>query len=233
VRPGSPDRWDYVVYDVPSHRVYVAHGDRVTVLDRRSGGLVRQIETVPGGTHGIAISHAAGLGYTVDADAVTIDPTSGHAYVVDGDAGTLTVIEPTADRVDATWPIPQCRSPHGFAIDVTNHRLFSSCNNRRLVFVNADTGRSVAVVQIAPGTDAVRFDPVHRLVFSSNGLDGNLSVIREVDANTFVPAATVRTALSARTMGIDPQSGRLFLAAAFEAARSQGRELFLTLSVTS
>ncbi|MGH8303343.1 MAG: hypothetical protein ACRET5_17985, partial [Steroidobacteraceae bacterium] len=24
---GAPDRWDYVVYDGPSHRVYVAHGD--------------------------------------------------------------------------------------------------------------------------------------------------------------------------------------------------------------
>ena len=25
---GGPERWDYVVYDAPSHRVYVAHSDR-------------------------------------------------------------------------------------------------------------------------------------------------------------------------------------------------------------
>ena len=85
---------------------------------------------------------------------------------------------------------------------------------------------------IGQGTDAAAFDPTRKLIFSSNGMDGTLSVIREVDANTFVPAATIKTALSARTMSLDPVSGRLFLAAAatnakamaaFRAAREAGR----------
>ena len=87
-------------------------------------------------------------------------------------------------------------------------------------------------------SDAAAFDPVRKLVFSSNGLSGTLSVIREVDASTFVPAATVRTALSARTMSIDPQTGRLYLAAAeplpgastvaaFEAARAKGKKPYV------
>ena len=304
VRLGVPDRWDYVVYDAPSHRVYVAHGDRVTVVDGRNGRILGQVKTLPGGTHGIAISHAAGLGYTVDgdagmaaafnlktlkivkrlkansdADAVTIDPTSGHVFVVDGDPGTLTVIDPQSDRVvatvrigskleyavagdngkvyvngeakkvifrvdtatnrvDATWPIPKCESPHGLAIDTATHRLFSSCENRRLVVVNADTGATVATLVIGPGTDAAAFDPERKLVFSSNGLDGTLSIIREVDANTFVAAGTVKTALSARTMSVDPQTGRLYLAAAkpdanvrtaaaFQAARAAGKKPFV------
>src|SRR5690242_8816097 len=61
VRLGAPDRWDYVVYDGPSHRVYVAHGDHLTVVDGRNGRIIGQVEGMPGGTHGIAISHAAGL----------------------------------------------------------------------------------------------------------------------------------------------------------------------------
>jgi DNA-binding beta-propeller fold protein YncE len=295
---GAPDRWDYVVYDSPSHRVYVAHSDRVTVVDGRSGRIVGEIKGMPGGTHGIAISHAAGLGYTddgrageavafslktlrvvkrlqaaPDADAVTIDPTSGHVFVVDGDPGLLTVIDPKRDRVlvtvhvgskmeypvagdngklyvngvekreifrvdtatnqvDATWPIPQCEAPHGLAIDTATHRLFSSCENGRLVIVNADTGATVATLPIGRGTDAAAFDPTHKLIFSSNGMDGTLSVIREVDANAFVPAGTIKTALSARTMSVDPVSGRVFVAAAdtnakamaaFMAARRAGR----------
>ena len=295
---GAPDRWDYVVYDSPSHRVYVAHGDRVTVVDGRSGRIVGEIEGMPGGTHGIAISHAAGLGYTddghageavafslktlkvvkrleaaPDSDAVTLDPTSGHVFVVDGDPGLLTVIDPKRDRVvatvhvgskmeypvagdngkmyvngvekreifrvdtttnqvDATWPIPQCEAPHGLAVDTSTHRLFSSCENGRLVVVNADTGATVATLPIGRGTDAAAFDPTRKLIFSSNGMDGTLSVIREVDANTFVPAGTIRTALSARTMSVDPVSGKVFLAAAdtnakamaaFMAARRAGR----------
>jgi DNA-binding beta-propeller fold protein YncE len=283
---GAPDRWDYVVYDEPSHRVYVAHGDHLTVVDGRTGRIVGQIPGMPGGTHGIAISHAAGLGYTddgeagegvafslktlkvvkhlkaaPDADAVTIDPTSGHVFVVDGDPGLLTVIDPKADRVvatvhvgskmeyavagdngkvyvngvekreiyrvdtgtnqvDATWPIPQCEAPHGLAVDTATHRLFSSCENQRLVVVNADTGATVATLPIGRGTDAAAFDPTRKLIFSSNGMDGTLSVIREVDANTFVPAGTIKTALSARTMSVDPVSGRVFLAAADTTAQA-------------
>ncbi|MGH8179695.1 MAG: YncE family protein [Steroidobacteraceae bacterium] len=283
---GAPERWDYIVYDAPSHRVYVAHGDHLTVVDGRNGRVIGQVAGMPGGTHGIAISHAAGLGYTddgragegvafslktlkvvkhlaaaPDADAVTIDPTSGHVFVVDGDPGLLTVIDPKADRVvatvhvgskmeyavagdngkvyvngvekreiyrvdtatnqvDATWAIPQCESPHGLAVDTATHRLFSSCENQRLVVVNFDTGATVATVPIGRGTDAAAFDPTRKLIFSSNGVDGTLSVIREVDANTFVPAGTVVTALSARTMSVDPQSGRVFVAAADTTAQA-------------
>lgn len=298
VRLGAPDRWDYVVYDSPSHRVYVAHGDRLTVVNARNGKVLGQVEGMPGGTHGIAISHAAGLGYTddgeageaiafslktlkvvkrlraaADADAVTIDPTSGHVFVVDGDPGLLTVIDPKQDRVvatvhvgskleyavagdngkiyvngvenreifrvdtarnrvDAAWSIRQCEAPHGLAIDTSAHRLFSSCENGLLVVVNADTGATVAALPIGRGTDGAAFDPARKLAFSSNGMDGTLSVIREVDANTFVPAGTIKTALSARTMSVDPASGRVFLAAAnttaqamaaFRAARQAGR----------
>lgn len=286
VRLGAPDRWDYVIYDGPSHRVYVAHGDRLTVVDGRSGRLIGEVAGMPGGTHGIAISHATGLGYTdegrageavafslktlkvvkhlkaaPDSDAVTIDPTSGHVFVVDGDPGLLTVIDPASDRVvatvhvgskmeypvagdngkvyvngvekreiyrvdtatnqvDATWPIPQCEAPHGLAIDTATHRLFSSCENGRLVVVNADSGATVAALPIGLGTDAAAFDPTRKLIFSSNGMDGTLSVIREVDANTFVPAGSVNTALSARTMSVDPVSGRIFLAAAATNAKA-------------
>jgi YVTN family beta-propeller protein len=298
IRLGAPDRWDYVVYDAPSHRVYVAHGDRLAVVDGRNGRIIGQVKGMPGGTHGIAISHAAGLGYTddgeageavafslktlkvvkrlkaaPDADAVTIDPTSGHVFVVDGDPGLLTVIDPASDqvvatvhvgskleyavaggngkvyvngvenkeifrvdtarnRVDAAWSIRQCEAPHGLAIDPSTHRLFSSCENGRLVVVDTDTGATVATLPIGRGTDAAAFDPARKLIFSSNGMDGTLSVIREVDANTFISAGTIKTALSARTMSVDPVSGRLFLAAAdtsakamaaFRAARQEGR----------
>jgi DNA-binding beta-propeller fold protein YncE len=298
VQLGAPDRWDYIVYDAPSHRVYVSHGNRISVVDGQSGRLIGQVEGMPGGTHGIAISHAAGLGYTDDgragqavafslrtlkvvrrlpaqddADAVTIDPTSGHVFVVDGDPGTLTVIDPASDsvvgtvhlgskleyavaggngkvyvngvqkrviyrvdtatnQVDATWPIPQCAAPHGLAIDTATHRLFSSCENQQLMVVDADNGAVVTSVPIGRGTDAAAFDATHRLVFSSNGVDGTVSVIREIDADHYQPAGTVTTLLSGRTMSVDPQSGRLYVGgadttaaamAAFQAARAAGR----------
>ncbi|HVW73029.1 MAG TPA: hypothetical protein VHC39_05285, partial [Rhizomicrobium sp.] len=66
---GAPDRWDYLVYDAPSHRLYVSHGDRLTVLDGRDGSILGEVLGMPGGTHGIGIVAAVGKGYTDDGKA--------------------------------------------------------------------------------------------------------------------------------------------------------------------
>jgi YVTN family beta-propeller protein len=277
---GEPNRWDYVVFDPSSHRVFVAHGDRVTVVDGQDGANLGQVEGMPGGTHGIGISTATGEGVTddgdngqavafdlktlavkaripaeKDADAVAFDPVSGHIFVVDGDSGKITVVDPKTNKATATidggekleyavadgrgalfvegagkrdvlridtqankvtgrWDIPDCASPHGVAFDAASHRLFISCVNSRLVVVNTDTGQEAAGVPIDRGTDAAAFDPTRKLVFSSNGLDGDISVIREVSPDAYVPVATVKTQASGRTMSVDPESGRLYVVAA-------------------
>src|SRR5579863_9711010 len=127
---GSPDRWDYVVFDAATERVYVAHGDGVSVVDARSGALVGTVSGFAGGTHGTAIAPAANRGYTDDgrageagsfnlkslqvekripaavgADAILYDPFSKHVFVVSGDAGSLTVIDPRADASIGTVAI--------------------------------------------------------------------------------------------------------------------------------
>lgn len=277
---GAPNGWDYVLYDPSTHRVFVAHGNRLTVVAGRSGRIVGQVGPIDGGPHGTAFDPPAHLGITDDgrlgqavifdlrtlkvidrlqvqrgADAVTFDPSSGHAFVIDGDTGDVAVVDPVkqrvvtfihiggdleyavpgdngelyvngvthheifrintaTNRVDATWPLPRCESPHGLAIDTRTHRLFASCENQRLAVVDSEDGSLVASVPIGRGTDADRFDPKSGLIFSSNGVDGTLSIIREVNANEFVPVATVKTALSARTMEIDDDSGRIYLVAA-------------------
>ncbi len=277
---GAPDRWDYVMFDASSHRVYVAHGDRVTVVDGLDGSLIGQVEGYSGGTHGIAVVPALGRGFTddghageagvfdlktlktskriktaEDADGMVFEPKSGHVFVVNGDTGTVTVIDPKQEKavtdikgggkleaavagddgklyvngaekseilridtrsnqIDARWPIPGCKSPHGIAIDNKSRRLFASCVNKVLVVVNVDSGVTVATLPIGAGTDSAAFDPTRKRIFSSNGRDGTLSVLQEKDPDTFVPLATVKTAVSARTMDIDPASGRLYVVAA-------------------
>jgi YVTN family beta-propeller protein len=277
---GAPDRWDYVVFDAPSGRVYVAHGDRVSVVDGANGSIVGQVEGYPGGTHGIALVHALGLGFTddgragqagafdletfntvirikadKDADSMVFDPVSKHVFVINGDSGTITVIDPaheqsvasvagggkletavagddgklyvngaekseilrldtTSNQIDARWSIAGCSRPHGIAIDAAARRLFSSCANNVLVVVNLDSGATVATLPIGSGTDSAAFDPKRKLIFSANGRDGTLSIIQELDPQTFVSLGNLATAVTARTMAIDPGTGRIYLAAA-------------------
>ena len=273
---GAPERWDYVVYDPPSHRVYVAHSDRISVVDAKAGKLIGEVTGVSG-AHGIGISD--GKGYTddgragqvivfdlktlkvikripakEDADGITVDPKSGHVFVVDGDSKTVTVVDPKTDtvlanidtgggmeyaqpgndgkvyvngaekkeivridvksnKIDARWPIPGCTSPHGLAIDTADHRLFVTCVNKVMTVVDTSGGKVVATLPIGQGTDAAAFDPGRKRAFSSNG-DGTVTVVAEKGTDSFAVAETVPTRVTGRTMGIDPASGRLFVAAA-------------------
>ena len=277
VRLGTPDRWDYVVFDAVSGRVYVAHSDRLTVVNGTTGALIGTVEGMPGGTHGVAF--AEGKGYTddgkagvavvfdpktlktlktiiaaPDADGIVFDPASGHILVIDGDSGKVTVIDPKTDTVvatvdgggglefgvsgdngkfyvdgaekgelvridthtnktDAHWPLPGCSKPHGLAIDRQTHRLFASCANKVMAVVDAESGAVLAMLPIGEGTDFAEFDPVRKWAFSSNR-DGSLSVIAEDGPNAFKALASVPTAFGARTMAIDPKTGRLFLVTA-------------------
>ena len=276
---GAPDRWDYITLDSDTHTVYVAHGDRLSVVNGDTGAVLGTVEGMPGGTHGIAISHATGKGYTddgkaglvvafdlktfkvvkqikaeSDADGIVFDSASGHIFVIDGDSGKLTVIDPKTDAVvatvdgggglefgdtgnngkfyvdgaekneivrvdtatnkaDAHWPMPSCVKPHGLAIDREHRRLFASCSNKVMVVMNADNGAVIATLPIGEGSDFAAFDPKRGLAYSSNR-DGTLSVVAEISPDNFESLPAIPTQAGARTMAIDPETGRIFLVTA-------------------
>jgi hypothetical protein len=115
--------------------------------------------------------------------------------------------------VTALWTMPGCERPHGLAMDAETRRLFSTCANGHMVVVDADDGRTVVTLPIGHGSDAAAFDPERKLAFSPNG-DGTLSIVRETGADAFSPAGDLPTRPGARTMALDPATGRLFLVTA-------------------
>jgi DNA-binding beta-propeller fold protein YncE len=187
---------DAVVFDPTSGHVFVVDGDpgKLTVIDPKSDSAVATIDA--GGKLETAVAG-----------------DNGKLYVNGEEKSEIIRVDTATNQVDGHWPIPNCTSPHGLALDPEAHRLFSSCTNNVLVIVDADTGTTIATLPIGARSDAAAFDPKRKLIFSSNG-DGSLSVIAEKDANTFVTVASVATLRSARTMAVDPVSGRLYVVAA-------------------
>jgi YVTN family beta-propeller protein len=138
----------------------------------------------------------------------------GHVFVnIESDPGQMVEIDARRLRLEATWPLPGCASPTGLAIDKLHHRLFSVCDGGIMVVTNAETGAQVATVKIGEGPDAAAYDPVHGLVFSSNG-EGTLTVVRQESADRYRVAETLPTKRGARTMALDPQTGRVYLVTA-------------------
>lgn len=122
---GNDAGYDYLRVDAPTRRVFVAHANRVEVLNVDTGQKVGEI-TGMHGVHGIELIPELGKGYTsngldrsvtvfdrntlkilkvirytgVKPDAIQYDPESRRLFVVNGGAtGDVTVIDPTSDAI--------------------------------------------------------------------------------------------------------------------------------------
>ncbi len=140
---------------------------------------------------------------------------AGHVYVnIDSAPGRLVLIDAKSLAVKAKWPLKECANPTGLAFDVANHRLFSVCANQVMAVTDSVSGKSIAQVIIGRGSDGAAYDPELGLAFSSNGIDGTLTVIHQDSPDEYRVIATVTTQVSARTMTLDPVTHKIYLAAA-------------------
>jgi len=191
----EPDA-DGIVYDHKSGHVLVINGDsgKVTVIDPSTDEVVATIDA------------GGGLEFGVSGE-------NGKFYVDGAEKNEIVRMDLTSNRADAHWPLKGCTTPHGLAIDRKTMRLFASCGNGAMAVVDADTGAAIVTLPIGQGTDFAMFDSDRGLAFSSNR-DGTLSIIAERSASDFVALPSVQTEYGARTMALDPKTGRIYLVTA-------------------
>jgi YVTN family beta-propeller protein len=132
---------------------------------------------------------------------------------IESEAGQMLVIDGRKLVVRATWPMPGCATPSGLAIDRLHHRLFSVCDAKVMAVTDSVTGKQVAKVEIGEGPDAAAYDSKRALAFSSNG-EGTLTVIHQESPDKYTVVDSVKTQRGARTMALDPSSGRVYLVTA-------------------
>ncbi|HEV2606549.1 MAG TPA: YncE family protein, partial [Xanthomonadaceae bacterium] len=188
---------DAIIYDPASKRVITFNGDsaNATLIDPATRKVVGTVAF--DGTPEFARSDE-----------------HGRVFVNIEDKGELTAIDPKSATVVATWPLAGCKDPSGLAFDAVHRRLFSVCQNRKMVVTDADTGKHVADVPIGAGPDGAAFDPTRGLVFSPNGDDGTLTIVHEDDADHYRVVATIPTQKDASTIVLDESAHRLYLPAA-------------------
>jgi hypothetical protein len=121
-------------------------------------------------------------------------------------------IDAAKNEVTRRASILPCEGPSGLAIDVKGKKLFSVCDGVMAV-TDIPSFKVVATPKIGQGPDAAGFDPGTGLAFSSNGQDGTLSIVKEVNGK-YETVDTVTTERTARTMTVDPKTHKVFLLAA-------------------
>ncbi len=187
---------DAIVYDPVSKRVFTfnGRGKNTTAINAADG-------TVAG---------TLALGGKPEFAAV-----DGKGSVFVNNEDTSEIIEINAQKITEAhrWPLAPCKSPSGLAMDTKNRRLYSVCDDKVSVVVNADTGKVVATPEIGNGPDAAAFDPASNDFFASCG-EGVLTVVHEDSPDKYTVVENVPTKRSARTMGLDLKTHNIFLPAA-------------------
>jgi YVTN family beta-propeller protein len=190
IKVGS--RPDGILYDPVSRRVFTfnAGSKDSTVIDVASGTVDG---TIPlGGKPEFAVLD--GKGHIFD----NIEDTS---EIVEIDTKSMSVMK--------RWKLAPCTEPSGLAFDRAHHRLFAACDNEMMAAVDSMTGKVVATVPTGKGADGAGFDAKKHQVIIPNG-EGKLSVISEKTPDTYRLVENVPTQMGARTMDLDPATGRIF-----------------------
>ena len=188
---------DAIVFEPGHEEIYAfnGRGHSATVIAAGSGDVVATIP-LPG-----------------KPEFAAADPAGARVYVNIEDQNEIQAIDTATHKVVSTWPIAPGESASGLALDAAHHRLFVGCDNKLMLMVDSTNGKVVTSVPIGAGVDANAFDPQLQLAFSSNG-EGNLTIAHEDSPGKLTVVQTVQTQKSARTMALDPNTHRVYLAAA-------------------
>ncbi len=192
----GPDPDSYA-YDPPTRRVFIMNssGSGATAVDAATGKVVG---TIPfGGQPEFSLSDGKGH--------IFVNITNKN-QMLEFDAQTLRVLH--------RWSLSPCEGASGLSMDRNSRRLFTVCDNEKMVVMNADTGKIVAVLPTGAGDDCSIFDPHTHNAFASNGGCGTLTVIHEYSPDTFRVIQTVSTAPGARTMALDTKTHDILLVTA-------------------
>ncbi len=226
----------WVVYRPESRRLYVANGGdgKVRVLDSRSFELVKEFEfkgkadnlRYDAKTKQLFVAFGKGFGTLGVVDTVK-DAIVGEIKLADFpeqfemETGRILVNVPAANHIAVidrkrgavvdTWPVREAKENVPMSFDRNHRRLFVGCKTGKFVVLDADSGKSVASLDIAAGCDGIYYDAKRKRLYISCGA-GSLDVIQQLDADHYALAGRIPTAPGADTSLFVPELDRLYLA---------------------
>lgn len=136
--------------------------------------------------------------------------SKGKIFVNLEDNSSIAVINTATNKVESVWPIAPGEEPTGLALDNENHRLISVCKNNLMIILDAENGKIITTLPIGAKADGAAFDPTLKLAFSSNGV-GTVTVVKEVNKDTFSVLETIETQKGAKTITVNKKTHHIYL----------------------
>ena len=133
----------------------------------------------------------------------------GKLYVNLEDKNEIAVVDLVTMKVLSHFSLGGAEGPTGLGFDKESNRLFAGCE-KKLVVLNAETGKIIQTLPIGDGCDGVAFDAVTKTIYTSNG-EGSMTVIKEISANKYKIIENATSQPRARTIALDLQTHSIYL----------------------
>jgi len=187
---------DAAFYDPATRQVVFTFGDskELIYLDPRTNRVV---------------AHAPMPSEELEAVAMGGD---GTLWVNERDLNKVAHVDNRTHKLIRECDVVGCTMPSGLDIDTAHNRLFVGCKSEKPVLAVMDTasGRVVSTLEIGRGNDGVVYDAANHRILTSNGVEGNVVIVDQADADTYKLAGAFTTRPLARTLAYDPATHRLF-----------------------
>jgi len=146
----------------------------------------------------------------------TVADGEGNLLMALRDRNSVVKIDVANRKVTEEWKTAPCEQPTGIAYDPASKRIFVGCRGAKpvLAVLDAASGKVVTTAEIGRGNDGVVFDPETRKIYTSNGVDANLVIYDQVEADAYKLAEATTTRPYARTMALDPKTKKVYLVTA-------------------
>jgi DNA-binding beta-propeller fold protein YncE len=139
----------------------------------------------------------------------------GRLFVTLRDQKSIAIIDAANRRLDALWPTAACEEPTAIGFDPNGRRLFVGCRGRHpaLAVLDAGSGRPVTTLEIGRGNAGVAYDATTRKIYTCNGIDANLVIYDQVDADNYQLSEVTTTPKHAGPMALDRVTKKVYLVA--------------------
>ncbi len=119
----------------------------------------------------------------------------------------IVVVDATnCEQIAKSFAIPAA-GPHGLALDPKNQRLFCACDAKRLICLDARTGKILDYLALSGPPDVIFFNDHLHCLYVAIGDPGLIDV---VDTEAMRVIETVNTEFGAHTIGFDAQRNKLY-----------------------
>jgi DNA-binding beta-propeller fold protein YncE len=224
--PGD-DFWDYLTFDQATHRLFIAHGTKVDVVDVNTDKVIGEISDTQG-VHGVALAPELNRGFASDGraaqvtifdlktlapigtaktgdnpDAIVYDPATKRVFTMNGRSANATAIDAATGDIAGT--IPLGGKPEFAVADGKGHIYVNLEDKSEELEINSKALKVTRQWSMAPcqNPTGLAMDVAHQRLFA--GCGNKLLAVMDARAGRMVTTLPIGEGVDANRF--DPGTG--------------------------